>query len=174
MIMTSLEFTGEAPFSDVYVHSVIQAPDGRRMSKPRHRDNPLDEIAEHGADACFSLLAMSSTRCPLLAGARPATSVTRWNASADPAQPDPAEGGRRREAGGEPGRGPLNLRLQRAVGSMTASIEAYDFAHASRSTSSSGRALRLVSGDRRPHLTTATRTPRRASLGLGGAGSPTR
>ena len=31
MIMTSLEFTGEIPFSDVYVHSIIQAPDGRRM-----------------------------------------------------------------------------------------------------------------------------------------------
>ena len=31
MIMTSLEFTDEVPFSDVYVHSIIQAPDGRRM-----------------------------------------------------------------------------------------------------------------------------------------------
>ena len=40
MIMMGLEFTGEIPFSDVYVHSVIQAPDGRRMSKSlghRHR-----------------------------------------------------------------------------------------------------------------------------------------
>src|SRR3954466_9528593 len=33
MIMMGLEFTGEIPFSDVYCHSVIQAPDGRRMSK---------------------------------------------------------------------------------------------------------------------------------------------
>ena len=33
MIMMGLEFTGEIPFSDVYVHSIIQAPDGRRMSK---------------------------------------------------------------------------------------------------------------------------------------------
>ena len=39
MIMTSLEFTEQVPFTDVYVHSVIQAPDGRRMSKvARHRD----------------------------------------------------------------------------------------------------------------------------------------
>ncbi len=33
MVMMGLEFTGEIPFSDVYVHSIIQAPDGRRMSK---------------------------------------------------------------------------------------------------------------------------------------------
>lgn len=33
MIMMGLQFTGEVPFTDVYIHSVIQAPDGRRMSK---------------------------------------------------------------------------------------------------------------------------------------------
>ncbi len=33
MVMMGLEFTGEIPFHDVYVHSIIQAPDGRRMSK---------------------------------------------------------------------------------------------------------------------------------------------
>jgi valyl-tRNA synthetase len=33
MIMIGLEFTGQTPFEDVYVHSIIQAPDGRRMSK---------------------------------------------------------------------------------------------------------------------------------------------
>jgi valyl-tRNA synthetase len=33
MIMMGLEFTGQIPFSDVNVHSIIQAPDGRRMSK---------------------------------------------------------------------------------------------------------------------------------------------
>jgi valyl-tRNA synthetase len=33
MIMMGIEFTGVAPFTDVNVHSVIQAPDGRRMSK---------------------------------------------------------------------------------------------------------------------------------------------
>jgi valyl-tRNA synthetase len=64
MVMMGLEFTGEAPFADVYVHSVIQAPDGRRMSKSLGTGiDPLDEIDAHGADAVrFGLLAMSSTQ----------------------------------------------------------------------------------------------------------------
>jgi valyl-tRNA synthetase len=33
MVMMGLEFTGEIPFDRVNVHTVIQAPDGRRMSK---------------------------------------------------------------------------------------------------------------------------------------------
>jgi valyl-tRNA synthetase len=64
MIMMGLELTGEAPFSEVYIHSVIQAPDGRRMSKSLGTGiDPLDEIERHGADAVrFGLLAMSSTQ----------------------------------------------------------------------------------------------------------------
>jgi valyl-tRNA synthetase len=64
MIMMGLELTGEVPFSDVYIHSVIQAPDGRRMSKSLGTGiDPLDEIERHGADAVrFGLLAMSSTQ----------------------------------------------------------------------------------------------------------------
>ncbi|HEY2631056.1 MAG TPA: valine--tRNA ligase [Solirubrobacteraceae bacterium] len=64
MIMMGLELTGEVPFSDVYIHSVIQAPDGRRMSKSLGTGiDPLDEIAKHGADAVrFGLLAMSSSQ----------------------------------------------------------------------------------------------------------------
>ena len=64
MIMMGLRFTGEVPFADVYVHSVIQAPDGRRMSKSLGTGiDPLVEIDEHGADAVrFGLLAMSSTQ----------------------------------------------------------------------------------------------------------------
>ena len=62
--MMGLEFTGEIPFADVYVHSVIQAPDGRRMSKSLGTGiDPLEEIDRHGADALrFGLLAMSSTQ----------------------------------------------------------------------------------------------------------------
>ncbi len=64
MVMMGLRFTGEVPFSDVYVHSVIQAPDGRRMSKSLGTGiDPITEIDEHGADAVrFGLLAMSSTQ----------------------------------------------------------------------------------------------------------------
>ncbi|MCU0313225.1 MAG: valine--tRNA ligase [Solirubrobacteraceae bacterium] len=64
MVMMGLRFTGEIPFTDVYVHSVIQAPDGRRMSKSLGTGiDPLEEIDKHGADAVrFGLLAMSSTQ----------------------------------------------------------------------------------------------------------------
>ncbi|MGA2164586.1 MAG: valine--tRNA ligase [Solirubrobacteraceae bacterium] len=64
MIMMGLRFTGEVPFADVYIHSVIQAPDGRRMSKSLGTGiDPLDEIDRHGADAVrFGLLAMSSSQ----------------------------------------------------------------------------------------------------------------
>ena len=64
MIMMGLEFTGSIPFSDVYVHSVIQAPDGRRMSKSLGTGiDPLEEIDRSGADAVrFGLLAMSSSQ----------------------------------------------------------------------------------------------------------------
>ena len=64
MIMTGIEFAGDIPFDDVYVHSVIQARDGRRMSKSLGTGiDPLEEIDVHGADALrFGLLAMSSTQ----------------------------------------------------------------------------------------------------------------
>ena len=52
------------PFSDVYNHSTILAPDGRRMSKSLGTGiDPLDVIDQHGADGTrFGLLAMSSTQ----------------------------------------------------------------------------------------------------------------
>jgi valyl-tRNA synthetase len=64
MVMMGLELTGEVPFRDVYIHSVIQAPDGRRMSKSLGTGiDPLDEIERHGADGVrFGLLAMSSSQ----------------------------------------------------------------------------------------------------------------
>jgi valyl-tRNA synthetase len=64
MVMMGVEFTGELPFTDVPITSVIQAPDGRRMSKSLGTGiDPLDEIDAHGADAVrFGLLAMASTQ----------------------------------------------------------------------------------------------------------------
>ena len=74
MIMMGIEFVGDIPFDDVYIHSVIQAPDGRRMSKSLGTGiDPLEQIDEYGADAVrFGLLAMSSPR----------TCATRWRRSA--------------------------------------------------------------------------------------------
>ncbi len=135
MIMTSLEFTGEAPFADVYVHAVIQAPDGRRMSKSLGTGiDPLDEISEHGADALrFGLLAMSSTQDVRFSEARVQQgrdlANKMWNASRlillnarDEVEPGPRSG--RVEDRW------IASRLQRAIGSVTESVAAYDFAHA--------------------------------------------
>ncbi|MFL5827415.1 MAG: valine--tRNA ligase [Thermoleophilaceae bacterium] len=64
MIMMGIEFTGEIPFTDVPITSVIQAPDGRRMSKSLGTGiDPLYEIEKYGADAVrFGLIAMASTQ----------------------------------------------------------------------------------------------------------------
>ena len=64
MVMFGIELTGEVPFADVNIHSVIQAPDGRRMSKSLGTGmDPLGLIDVHGADALrFGLLAMSSAQ----------------------------------------------------------------------------------------------------------------
>src|SRR5215204_607942 len=62
MVMFGIELTGELPFTDVNIHAVIQAPDGRRMSKSLGTGiDPSDLIDAYGADALrFGLLAMSS------------------------------------------------------------------------------------------------------------------
>ena len=64
MIFSGLELLGEVPFRDVIIHSTVLAPDGRRMSKSLGTGiDPLDVIAEHGADATrYGLLKMSSTQ----------------------------------------------------------------------------------------------------------------
>ncbi len=64
MVMMGLEFTDEVPFTDVPINSIIQSPEGKRMSKSLGTGiDPLDEIETHGADALrFGLLAMSSTQ----------------------------------------------------------------------------------------------------------------
>ena len=64
MIMMGLEFPGDVPFRDVYVHSVIQAPDRRRMSKSLGTGvDPMEPIESHGADATrYGLQKVSSTQ----------------------------------------------------------------------------------------------------------------
>jgi valyl-tRNA synthetase len=62
MIMMGLEFMGDVPYRDVIIHPTIMAADGRRMSKSLGTGvDPLDLIAEYGADATrFGLAYMSS------------------------------------------------------------------------------------------------------------------
>ena len=64
MVMMGLEFVGDVPFREVYIHSVIQAADGRRMSKSLGTGiDPLEMIDKYGADATrFGLLLMSSSQ----------------------------------------------------------------------------------------------------------------
>src|SRR5712664_2883443 len=52
MIMTGLEFMGDAPFRDVAIHCVVQASDGRRMSKSLGTGvDPRDLMTKYGSDA---------------------------------------------------------------------------------------------------------------------------
>ncbi len=134
MIMTGIEFAGDVPFRDVYVHAVIQARDGRRMSKSLGTGiDPLEEIDVHGADALrFGLLAMSSTQDVRYSDAKVEQgrdlANKLWNASrlillnTAEVEPKPV---------------PLHIedrwilsRLERTIASVTAKLEAYDFAHA--------------------------------------------
>jgi valyl-tRNA synthetase len=64
MIMVGYELMGDRPFDDVIIHSLVLAPDGRRMSKSLGTGmDPVDVIVEHGADATrYGLLKMSSTQ----------------------------------------------------------------------------------------------------------------
>ena len=52
MIMSSLYFTDEVPFHDVYIYATILAKDGSRMSKSKGNGvDPMDLIEKYGADA---------------------------------------------------------------------------------------------------------------------------
>ena len=135
MVMMGLEFAGDVPFRDVYVHPVVQAPDGRRMSKSLGTGiDPLDEIEVHGADALrFGMLAISSTQDVRYSPERVQQgrdlANKLWNASrlvllnAGDAEPEAADGARSRTAGSSPACRPT-------IESVTSSIDEYDFSHA--------------------------------------------
>jgi valyl-tRNA synthetase len=150
MIMLGLEFTGQIPFTDVYVHSIIQAPDGRRMSKSLGTGvDPLDlinggprppafeaggEFPPYGADAVrWGLYAMSSAQDVRFSEERIAQGqqLTNklWNASRLILL---GVGGDARPAvtpAGVEDRWILS-RLERAKAEVGARIERYDFSHA--------------------------------------------
>lgn len=52
MIMAGLEFTGKAPFKDIYIHGLVRDKQGRKMSKSLGNGmDPLLIIDTYGADA---------------------------------------------------------------------------------------------------------------------------
>ena len=136
MIMTGLEFAGDVPFRDVYVHSVIQARDGRRMSKSLGTGiDPLEEIDVHGADALrFGLLAMSSTQDVRYSDAKVQQgrdlANKLWNASRlvllNAAEVEAKPVAERVEDRW------ILSRMERTIASVSEKLDAYDFAHAAQ------------------------------------------
>jgi len=154
MVMMGLRFADSVPFTDVYVHSVIQAPDGRRMSKslgtgidplelidggPRppvfaEQASPPGDFPPYGADAVrFGLLAMSSAQDvrfneEKIAQGR-ALANKLWNASRLVLL--------RVDGAARPAPAPRTVedrwilsRLQRAIEEVTGYVDRFDFSHA--------------------------------------------
>ncbi len=141
MIMTGLEFAGDVPFDDVYVHSVIQARDGRRMSKSLGTGiDPLEEIDVHGADALrFGLLAMSSTQDVRYSDAKVQQgrdlANKLWNASRLillNAADGPIRQGDFDVSAHRPEDRWILSRMERTIASVTEKLDGYDFAHAAQ------------------------------------------
>lgn len=52
MIMMGLYETGRVPFTDVYLHGLIQDPQGQKMSKSKGNVvNPIEKVEQYGSDA---------------------------------------------------------------------------------------------------------------------------
>jgi valyl-tRNA synthetase len=62
MIMDGLEFTGQVPFSTVYLHGLVRNEDGQKMSKSKGTGiDPLPVMEEFGTDALRFTLLVGST-----------------------------------------------------------------------------------------------------------------
>ena len=62
MVFSGKEFTGKAPFKEIFIHPTILTKDGRRMSKSLGTGiNPLDLIEKYGTDALRFGLAYQTT-----------------------------------------------------------------------------------------------------------------
>jgi valyl-tRNA synthetase len=88
MIMAGMEFTGQSPFSEVYIHGLVRDKQGRKMSKSLGNGiDPLEIVDEYGADALKFTLAYNCAagqdilldRESFKMGSRFANKV--WNAS---------------------------------------------------------------------------------------------
>ncbi|HSX43526.1 MAG TPA: valine--tRNA ligase [Candidatus Saccharimonadales bacterium] len=63
MILSTTYATGQVPFKTVYLHGMVRAADGKKMSKSRPESiiDPLDVIGNYGTDALRMALIMSVT-----------------------------------------------------------------------------------------------------------------
>jgi valyl-tRNA synthetase len=67
MIMLGIEFTGQVPFREVYIHGLVRDPEKQKMSKTRGNViDPLVVTEQYGTDA---------VRMALLIGAAPGTDI---------------------------------------------------------------------------------------------------
>jgi len=158
MIMMGIEFTGQVPFSDVHITAIIQAPDGRRMSKslgtgidpldlieggPRppvfaSGPKPAGDFPAYGADAVrWGLLAMSSGQDVRFSEDKVAQGLQLtnklWNAARlillGIDRAVETDTGAATVSAAVEDRWILS-RLQRAQDEVAARIERYDFSHA--------------------------------------------
>ena len=150
MVMSSLYFTGDIPFEDVFIYATILAKDGSRMSKSKGNGvDPMDLIEMYGADAMrYNLLTLVTGNQDVKFDAdidkkthelkgSPRTDAARsfvtkiWNASRfvmmnleglEPGQPQAAE----------PADAWILSRLAKLTAEVTAGIEEYRFGDVAR------------------------------------------
>ncbi len=62
MVFSGIEQMGESPFKHVFIHGLVRAADGRKMSKSLNNGvDPLDIIDQYGADALRFMLATGNS-----------------------------------------------------------------------------------------------------------------
>ena len=62
MVMMGLELTGESPFQVIYLHGLVRAADGTKMSKTKGNViDPIDTVVEYGADSLRYSLVTGNT-----------------------------------------------------------------------------------------------------------------
>jgi valyl-tRNA synthetase len=62
MVMMGLELTGESPFQIIYLHGLVRAADGTKMSKTKGNViDPIDTVTSYGADSLRYSLVTGNT-----------------------------------------------------------------------------------------------------------------